>query len=51
MKTLRFGIEIETVGQTRHRVAQAIQGVVGGTIEHVGAPGCYDPYDVVAPDG
>ncbi|MCA9608165.1 MAG: amidoligase family protein, partial [Myxococcales bacterium] len=51
MKTLRFGIEIETIGQTRHRVAQAIQSVVGGTITHVGAPGCYDPYDVVAEDG
>ncbi|MEQ8888127.1 MAG: amidoligase family protein [Sandaracinaceae bacterium] len=51
MKTLRFGIEIETVGQTRHRVAEAIQSVVGGTVTHVGSPGCYDPYDVIAPDG
>lgn len=36
MKTLRFGIEIETIGQTRGRVAHAIRQVVGGTIEHVG---------------
>lgn len=51
MKTLRFGIEIETIGQTRAAVAQAIQTVVGGTVQHVGSPACYDPYDVVAPDG
>ena len=29
MKTLRFGIEIETVGQTRETLARAIQAVVG----------------------
>ncbi len=51
MKTLRFGIEIETIGQTRHKVAAAIQSIVGGRIVHVGTPGCYDPYDVVAEDG
>ena len=31
MKTLRFGIEIETVGLSRERLARAIHGVVGGT--------------------
>jgi hypothetical protein len=46
MRTLRFGIEIETVGQTRERVAQAIQQVVGGTTSHVGAPFSYDPWHV-----
>ena len=51
MKTLRFGIEIETIGQTRQKVAQAIQSVTGGTIRHVGTPYCYDPYEVTAPDG
>ena len=25
--------------------------MVGGTVQHVGSPACYDPYDVVAPDG
>jgi hypothetical protein len=30
MKTLRFGIEIETVGAPRERLARAIAGVVGG---------------------
>ncbi len=30
MKTLRFGIEIETVGQPRDTVARAIHSVVGG---------------------
>ena len=51
MRTLRFGIEIETIGQTRARVAEAIRGVVGGTVQHVGTPYCYDPYDVIAEDG
>lgn len=46
MRTLRFGIEIETVGQTRERVAHAIQQVVGGTVHHVGTPFCYDPWHV-----
>lgn len=32
MKALRFGIEIETVGLTRDRLAQAIQGAVGGAV-------------------
>jgi len=46
MKTLRFGIEIETVGQTRETVARAIQTVVGGTVTHIGTPWCYDPWTV-----
>jgi len=32
MRDFRFGIEIETVGQTREVVARAIQTVVGGTV-------------------
>ena len=32
MKTLRFGIEIETVGLHRERLARAIHSVVGGTL-------------------
>lgn len=32
MKTLRFGIEIETVGLNRLAIARAIQSAVGGTI-------------------
>ena len=31
-------IEIETIGQTRGRVAEAIRSVVGGTTRHVGTP-------------
>lgn len=46
MKTLRFGIEIETISQTRKTVAKAIQSVIGGTIQRIG-----DPYEVIAPDG
>ena len=32
MKTLRYGIEIETVGLNRERLARAIQTVVGGEV-------------------
>jgi hypothetical protein len=32
MKTLRFGIEIETVGLSRTKLAEAIHSVVGGSI-------------------
>ena len=46
MKTLRFGIEIETIGRTREQVARAIQTVVGGTVHHPGCPACYDPWHV-----
>jgi hypothetical protein len=38
MKTLKFGIEIETVGATRMTLAQAIQSVVGG-VAHEDARG------------
>ena len=34
MKTLRFGIEIETVGLSRTKLAEAIHSVVGGTISN-----------------
>jgi len=44
---IRFGLEIETVGRTRHEVAKAIQSVVGGTVTHVGVPACYDPHQVI----
>jgi hypothetical protein len=47
MKTLRFGIEIETIGQTREVVAHAIQSVVGGEVRHVGMPAVYDPWKVI----
>ena len=33
MKTLRFGIEIETVGVPRGQLARAIHAVVGGTVD------------------
>jgi len=46
LKDIRFGIEIETVGQTRDTVARAIHSVVGGEVSHVGHPACYDPYTV-----
>ncbi|MHB9129727.1 MAG: amidoligase family protein [Armatimonadota bacterium] len=46
IQEIRFGVEIETVGRTRREVAEAIRTVVGGTVEHVGTPACYDPYHV-----
>ena len=46
MRTLSLGIEIETIGQTRERVARAIQQVVGGTVQHLGIPSSYDPWQV-----
>ena len=51
MRTLRFGIEIETIGADRATVADAIRSVVGGTVQHTGTPYCYDPHDVIAADG
>jgi hypothetical protein len=33
MKTLRFGIEIETVGATKDALTRAIHSIVGGTID------------------
>jgi hypothetical protein len=48
---LTYGVEIETVGQTRETVARAIQKVVGGTVRHVASPACYDPWEVTAADG
>ncbi len=47
MNTLRFGIEIETIGQSREVVARAIQSVVGGDVRHVGMPAVYDPWKVI----
>ena len=44
MKTLNFGIEIETIGQTRDKVAGAIAGVVGGTVIYTG--GTYSAWQV-----
>ncbi len=46
LKDIRFGIEIETVRQTREKVARAIQTVVGGTVRHIGTPQCHDPWEV-----
>jgi len=37
MKNFTYGIEIETVGQTRELVARAIQTVVGGTVSGFGS--------------
>lgn len=51
LRNLKFGIEIETTGKTRNAVANAIQSVVGGTVEHVGHPSAYDPHHVVDAKG
>lgn len=49
IKTLTYGVEIETVGLRRPVAAQIIQTVVGGTVAHEG--GTYDRWTVTAPDG
>jgi len=49
MRTLTFGIEIETVGQTRQTVAEAIRTVVGGRVEYAG--GAYDAWHTVDATG
>ena len=51
IEDLTYGVEIETVGQTRETVARAIQSVVGGTVRHTAHPSCYDPWEVEAADG
>jgi len=51
MKTLRYGIEIETIGQTRETVARAIATVVGGSASRACGASCYDAWKVVAADG
>ena len=49
MRTLTFGIEIETVGQTRQTVAEAIRTVVGGRVEYAG--GTYEAWHTVDATG
>ncbi|HOV74821.1 MAG TPA: amidoligase family protein [Candidatus Hydrogenedentes bacterium] len=49
MCELTYGIEIETVGQDRRSIAEAIRTVVGGEMRFVG--GAYDAWTVTAADG
>jgi len=46
LEEIKIGLEIETTMLTRREVAEAIRSVVGGTVEHVGTPTCYDPYRI-----
>jgi len=46
IQTLRFGIELETIGLHRAALARAIHGVVGGAVREAG-----DRYSITAPDG
>ena len=46
LRELRYGIEIETVKRTREQITWAIHSVVGGHVSHIGAPSCYDPWEV-----
>jgi hypothetical protein len=45
-RSLRFGVEVECTGQTREKVAHAIQSVVGGEVAYIGAQGSLDPWEV-----
>ena len=47
LRSLGFGVELETVRRTRGTVAEAIRTVVGGRVRHVGTPQSYDPWEVV----
>ncbi len=49
LKSLRFGIEIETIRCSREKAARAVQTVVGGTVR--AGRGLYDAWECVAPDG
>jgi hypothetical protein len=49
MKTIRFGIEIETIRLGREATANAIKSAIGGTVRYAG--GGYDTWECVAPDG
>ena len=46
---MHFGIEIETVNLNRKDTVEAIQSIIGGTVEHEG--GSYDKWRCTAPDG
>ncbi len=46
IQTLRFGIELETVGLHRHALARAIHGVVGGAVRDTG-----DRFAITGQDG
>jgi len=50
MRNIRFGIEIETIGKSRKRVANAIRDIVGGRVLHVGRD-VFDTHEVIADDG
>ena len=49
MQDFRFGVEVETTGALRGKIAEAIKSVVGGTVRHVG--GAYDAWECTAMDG
>ena len=49
MLDTRFGIEVEFTGITRRKAAEAVEKVLGGSVEHVGT--VYDTYKVHALDG
>ncbi len=51
MKTLICGIEIETSGQARRKVAGAIQTITGGWVDRAQDQTNDDPWDVIMPDG
>ena len=51
LRELQYGIEIETISKTRKEVAEAIQSVVGGKVEHIGVPEAHDPWHVVDRQG
>lgn len=51
MKTLTYGMELETIGRTRNQTAKTIQKVTGGQVVRATEQTSYDPWDVIMPDG
>ena len=49
MKTMTFGIEIETTGLRRQKAAETIATLIHGNVTHAGGP--YDRWNATAPDG
>ena len=47
LRSLRFGVEVETVRRTRSCVAEAIRTVVGGQVRHAAVPRGLDPWEVI----
>lgn len=51
IRVQRWGCELEVIGLTRQAAAEAVQSVVGGTVEHITTNATYDPWVVTDREG